>query len=344
MNTINKIKYNDNIKKLKKVWKEKDVTLEAIKDKTIAIIGYGIQGQAQACNLKDSGINVIIGLRDNSSSRNLAIRDGHKIRNISQAATEADIIYILIPDMQQGHVYKNNIGPHLSEKKILCFSHGASIYYNWINLPHFVDVIMVAPKGPGEMVRNLFVKEFGILSLVAVHQDYSQKALEIALAISKGIGSTRAGVIMTNFKEVETDWFGEQVDLCGGVHSMIVNAFDTLVEAGYQPEIAYFECLHELKLTVDLIFYKGITGMYNGVSEIAKYGGFTRGDKILDANSKNRMKKVLEEIQSGVFAKELKDIYAKDKKELFCRHMNKIENLQIEKTGKELREIIFKKD
>lgn len=218
------------------------------------------------------------------------------------------------------------------------FSHGASIHCNWIIPPPFVDVIMVAPKGPGEMVRKLFVKGFGIPSLVAVHQDHSQKALEIALAISKGIGSTKAGAIITNFKEeVEIDGFVEQVDLCEGVHSMIVNAFDTLVEAGYQPEIAYFECLHELKLTVDLIFYKGLTGMYNGVSEIAKYGGFTRGDKIVDGNSKNRMKKILGEIQSGIFAQELKDMHTKDKNQLFYKYMKQIGNLQIEKTGKRIK-------
>ncbi len=232
-----------------KYFKDKDVTLDPIKNKLIAIIGYGIQGRAQACNLKDSGINVVVGLYQESKSKDIAINDGQKVMDVTQASKEADIIYLLVPDMKQGIVYKNNIKPYLSENKIICFSHGAAIHWKWIEPPSNIDVIMVAPKGPGHRVRELFKEGFGIPALVAVYQDRSDNAWNIALAIAKGIGSTRPGVIKTDFKEeVETDWFGEQVNLCGGVHSMITTAFETLVEAGYQPETAYFECLHELKI------------------------------------------------------------------------------------------------
>lgn len=325
-----------------KRWSDSEVQLGPIENKTIAVIGYGIQGRAQACNLKDSGINVIVGLHSESKSKDIAINDGQRVMSVPEASREADIIHILVPDMEQSRVYKNDIEPFLSENKVLCFSHGAAIHWKWIIPPTNVDVIMVAPKGPGQRVRELFQEGFGTPSLVAVYQDHSGKAWDTVLAISKGIGSTRPGVLKTDFKEeVETDWFGEQVDLCGGVHSMIMNAFETLVDAGYQPEIAYFECLHELKLIVDLIYSNGLTGMYNRVSETARYGGLTRGPRVIDQNTKKRMQEVLEEIQSGKFATEWIEIYGKEKKQSFQKYMEKIENHQIEKVGKDLRKMMW---
>ncbi|HXS59605.1 MAG TPA: ketol-acid reductoisomerase [Candidatus Sulfopaludibacter sp.] len=327
-----------------KYWKDKDVLLEPILNKTIAVIGYGIQGRAQACNLKDSGINVIVGLHKESKSKELAVNDGQKVMEVCQATKQAHVIHILVPDMEQGRIYKNDIEPYLSENAAICFSHGAAIHWKWIIPPSNVDVIMVAPKGPGQKVRELFKEGFGIPSLVAVYQNHSHTAWDKVLAISKGIGSTRPGVIKTDFKEeVETDCFGEQVILCGGVQSMIVNAFEILIESGYQPEVAYFECLHELKLIVDLIYNSGLTGMYNRVSETARYGGITRGERIIDKKSINNMKKILNEIQSGQFAKEWIEIYEKEKKQSFQKFMQKIENHRIEKIGKDLREIMYKK-
>jgi ketol-acid reductoisomerase len=244
--------------------------------------------------------------------------------------------------MEQSKVYKSDIEPYLSANKVLCFSHGAAIHWKWIVPPSNVDIIMVAPKGPGQRVRELYQDGFGTPSLVAVYQDYSGNAWDIVLAISKGIGSTKPGVIKTDFKEeVETDWFGEQVDLCGGVHSMILKSFETLVEAGYQPEIAYFECLHELKLIVDLVYSNGLTGMYNRVSETARYGGLTRGPRVMNEEVKSKMKEVLDEIQSGKFASEWVNSYNNEGKQSFQKLMHEIEVHQIEKVGKELRKMMW---
>ena len=296
-------------------WLDNEVSIDSIKDLTIAVVGYGIQGSAQASNMKDTGINVIVGLRPNGKSWSKAEKEGHKVMAVPDAVKQADIIHILIPDMEQENTFRNEIGPFLSENKAISFSHGAAIHWKWIVSPKNVDIIMVAPKGPGQRVRELYLDGFGTPSLVAVHQDYSGKAWDKVLALAKSIGSTRPGVLETNFKEeVETDWFGEQVDLCGGVHNMVIKSFETLVEAGYQPEISYFECLHELKLIVDLIQKYGITGMYNRVSETARYGGLTRGKRVIYQNSKNKMKDVLIEIQSGQFAKEWVENYRKDSK------------------------------
>jgi len=261
-----------------KIWKDDDVSLDSIKNQTIAVIGYGIQGNAQSNNMKDSGLNVIIGLKEGGNSWKKAQNDGHKVMSVSQACKEADIIHVLIPDMVQSKIYKEEIEPNLSEGNALSFSHAASIYWKWIEAPSNVDVIMVAPKGPGSKVRETYLDGFGTPSIVAVNQDYTKKAWDRTLGMAKAIGSTKAGVIQTTFKEeVETDWFGEQADLCGGSASMIINAFETLVEAGYQPEIAYFEVLHELKLIVDMIQRYGIAGMYRRVSETARYGGLVKG-------------------------------------------------------------------
>jgi len=326
-------------------WLDNEVSLDPIKELTVAVIGYGIQGSAQACNMKDSGINVIVGLRRGGKSWTKAETDGHKVMSVTDAVKQSDIIHIQIPDMEQENTFRNDINPFLSDNKTISFSHGASIHWKWIVSPENVDIIMVAPKGPGQRVRELYLEGFGTPSLVAVHQDYSKKAWDKVLALAKSIGSTRPGVIETNFKEeVETDWFGEQVDLCGGVHNMVIKSFETLTEAGYQPEIAYFECLHELKLIVDLIQKYGITGMYNRVSETARYGGLTRGKRIIDQNSKNNMKQILDEIQSGQFAKEWVDNYRKDSKIAFAKLLEEVENHEIEKVGKDLRKMMWPND
>lgn len=326
-----------------KKWFDNDVSLEPVRNKTIAVIGYGIQGRAQANNMKDSGLNVIIGLYKGAKSWKTAENDGHVVKEVKEASKSADIIHVLTPDMEQANVYSNDIAPGLSQGKTLNFSHGAAIHWKWIIPPNNIDVIMVAPKGPGQRVRELFQEGFGTPSLIAVHQDYSGSALNIVLGLAKAIGSTRPGVIETTFKEeVETDWFGEQVDLCGGAHSLVLNAFETLVEAGYQPEVAYYECLHELKLIVDLIYKYGITGMYNRVSETARYGGLTRGPMIINNQVKENMKKVLKDIQSGEFANEWSSVYRKDGKNSFARFMNQLENNQLEVIGKEMRKMMWK--
>ncbi|MGI0015536.1 MAG: ketol-acid reductoisomerase [Nitrososphaera sp.] len=325
-----------------KKWLDDQVELDPIKNQTVAVIGYGIQGRAQASNMKDSGLDVVVGLRKGGKTWKQAETEGQKVMEVAEAAKAGDIIHILIPDMEQAETYSKEIAGHVTEGKALSFSHGAAIHWKWIVPPKNVDVVMVAPKGPGQRVRELFQEGFGTPSLVAVYQDYTGKALDRSLAMAKAIGSTRPGVIQTTFKEeVETDWFGEQVDLCGGAHAMVMNAFETLVEAGYQPEVAYFECLHELKLIVDLIQKYGITGMYNRVSETARYGGLTRGPRIVDKEAKKKMKDVLKDIQSGEFAEEWVSIYKKEGKNSFARYMKEIENHQVEKVGKEMRRMMW---
>jgi ketol-acid reductoisomerase len=326
-----------------KKWFDSDVSLEQLQNKTIAVVGYGIQGRAQANNMKESGLNVIIGLYKGGKSWKIAENDGHVVKEVKEASKLADIIHVLTPDMEQSTVYKNEIEPVLSQGKTLNFSHGAAIHWKWIVPPKNIDVVMVAPKGPGQRVRELYQEGFGTPSLVAVYQDYSGSALNTVLALAKAIGSTRPGVIETTFKEeVETDWFGEQVDLCGGAHSLVLSAFETLVEAGYQPEVAYYECLHELKLIVDLIYKYGITGMYNRVSETARYGGLTRGPRIIDKEVKEKMKQVLKDIQSGEFANEWASVYKKDGKNSFVRFMNQLEKHQLEIVGNEMRKMMWK--
>ena len=294
--------------------------------------------------MKDSGLQVVVGLRKGGKTWQQAESEGHRVMEVSQACQAADIIHVLIPDMEQADTYKRDIAGHVTEGKALSFSHGAAVHWKWIVPPADVDVIMVAPKGPGQRVRELYQEGFGIPSLVAVHQDHTGKAWDRVLAMAKGIGSTRPGVLQTNFKEeVETDWFGEQVDLCGGTHALVLNAFETLVESGYQPEVAYFECLHELKLITDLVQKYGLTGMYNRVSETARYGGLTRGPRVVDKETKTKMKQVLKEIQSGEFADEWVSIYRKEGKNSFARYMSEIENHQLETVGKELRKMMWPK-
>ena len=323
-------------------WKDEDISLESIKEQTIAVIGYGIQGDAQANNMKDSGLNVVIGLKEGGTSWQKAKDDGHEVLSVADACKKADIIHILIPDMIQAKVYKEEIAPNLSEGNALSFSHAAAIYWKWIDAPDNVDVIMVAPKGPGSKVRETYLENFGTPSIVAVEQDKTGKAWDRTLGIGKAIGSAKAGLIKTSFKEeVETDWFGEQADLCGGSASMVVNAFETLVEAGYQPEIAYFEVLHELKLIVDMIQKYGINGMWRRVSETARYGGLTRGPMVMTSETKERMKKVLDMIQDGTFNDEWIKNYQNEGKAAFDKYMKELDNHQIEVVGKQMRKMMW---
>lgn len=287
-----------------KIYYEKDADLNVLKNKTVAIIGYGNQGHAQAQNLRDSGVSVIIGLiKDPSWSQ--AEQAGFKVMTIPEAAKAGDIVHMLIPDEIQGDVYKRDIAPNLKKGKALSFSHGFNIRFKQIVPPKDVDVFMVAPKGPGHRVREVYQEGFGVPAIVAVAQDATGSAKKIALAFAKGIGATRAGVIETTFEEeTETDLFGEQVDLCGGVSEMITASFETLVKNGYQPEIAYFEVLHELKLITDLIQAGGIENMWAKVSNTAEYGGRTRGKLIITQESRRNMQKILDDIKSGKFATE----------------------------------------
>jgi ketol-acid reductoisomerase len=288
-----------------RVYYDKDIDLDVLKDETIAIIGYGIQGHAQAQNMRDSGQKVICGLREGGDSWKKASDAGFVVLPIADAAKKADIIHILIPDEKQPEVYEKHIKSGLIEGNALSFSHGFNIRFSQIVPPENVDVIMMAPKGPGAIVRREYTEGFGVPALVAVEHDYTGSAKKRALAMAKANGASRAGVLETTFsEETETDLFGEQVDLCGGCADLITASFETLVDAGYQPEIAYFECLHELKLIVDLIYSKGIEGMWQNVSNTAEYGGRTRGSRIINEESRRAMKEILAEIQEDRFADE----------------------------------------
>jgi len=287
------------------IYHDKDADLRVLKDKTIAIIGYGNQGHAQGANLKESGLDIIAADLPGSPAWKRAEQDKVKVTSVAEASKEADYIQILLPDELQSKIYREQIAPHLEEGKILGFSHGFNIRYFQIVPPKNVDIVMVAPKGPGDLVRRTFQDGIGVPCLVAIEQDFSGYALKYALAYAKGIGGTRAGVIETTFtEETETDLFGEQVDLCGGVTELVKAAFETMVEAGYQPEIAYFEACHELKLIVDLIYEGGFMRMWNAVSNTAEYGGMTRGSRIINEQSREEMWRILEDIQTGEFARE----------------------------------------
>ena len=284
---------------------EKDADLALLNGRKVAIIGYGSQGHAHALNLKDSGCDVIVGLYPGSKSWAEAEKQGLRVASVEQAAKEADVIMILVPDQVQKALYTQAIEPGLSEGKMLMFAHGFNIHFQQIQPPPFVDVAMIAPKGPGHLVRRVYTEGGGVPCLVAVHQDYSEVAMQLALAYGKGIGGARAGILETTFREeCETDLFGEQVILCGGVSALIKAAFETLVEAGYQPESAFFETMHELKLIVDLIYEGGLARMRYSVSDTAEYGDYTRGPRIITDATKAERKKVLTEIQTGQFAKE----------------------------------------
>jgi ketol-acid reductoisomerase len=288
-----------------RIYYDDDIDLNVLKDDTVAVIGYGIQGHAQAQNMRDSGLNVICGLREGGGSWEKAGAQKFQVCSLEEAASKADIVHMLIPDEVQPRVYEKYVKNGLEEGNALSFSHGFNIRFKQIMPPDDVDVIMMAPKGPGAIVRREFVSGFGVPALVAVERDYTGKAKERALALAKANGASRAGVLETTFsEETETDLFGEQADLCGGCAELITASFETLLEAGYQPEIAYFECLHELKLIVDLIYSKGIEGMWQNVSNTAEYGGRTRGKMIINEQSRKAMKKLLADIQKDGFAKE----------------------------------------
>ena len=323
-----------------KIYYDSDADLTVLKDKKVAILGYGNQGRAHALNLKDSGVDVIIGLYRQSRSWKRAEEDGLEVMEVSDAVREADIIMFLIPDMVQPEVYRKLVKDNLEEGDMLMIAHGFNIHYNQIIPPEWVDVTMVAPKSPGHLVRRMFVEGKGVPALVAVHQNYTGKALDIALAYAKAIGCTRAGVIETTFKEeTETDLFGEQVDLCGGVTELIKATFETLVEAGYQPEVAYFEALNELKLIVDLIYEGGLTKMWMAVSETAKYGGLTRGRRIINENVREEMKKILKEIQTGEFAREW-ILENQAGRPVYNKLLEMDMNHPIEKVGRDLRKMM----
>jgi ketol-acid reductoisomerase len=325
-----------------KMYYEKDASLDALKDKTVAIIGYGNQGHAQALNLRDSGVKVIIGLvKDPSWSKAQDV--GFEVMQIEDAAKAADIIHILIPDELQADVYETKIKDNLESGNALSFSHGFNIRFGLIKPPEDVDVFMVAPKSPGNRVREVYEEGFGVPALIAVEKNPSGKAKELALAFAKGIGATRAGVLETTFKEeTETDLFGEQVDLCGGVSEMIVASFETLVKNGYQPEIAYFETLHELKLITDLVQEGGIEHMWKCVSNTAEYGGRTRGKMIITEESRKNMQKVLDDIKSGTFATEFINERKNGMKNLKAMREESSAH-QIETVGKELRKMFERK-
>lgn len=288
-----------------RMYYDEDANLDLLAGKTIAIIGYGSQGHAHALNLKDSGLNVIVGLYPGSKSAEKAQAAGLTVKNVADAANVADFIMILLPDEVQKTVYKNEIEPNLQEGNTLAFAHGFNIHFGQVVPPANVDVVMVAPKGPGHLVRRTYEQGQGVPALFAVYQDASGKARDRALSYAKGIGGTRGGVLETTFREeTETDLFGEQAVLCGGLSALIKAGFETLVEAGYQPELAYFECLHEVKLIVDLVVEGGLAKMRDSISNTAEYGDYTRGPRIVNEQTKAEMRKVLSEIQSGQFARE----------------------------------------
>ena len=324
-----------------KMYYEVDANLELLKGKVIAVMGYGSQGHAQAQNLKESGLNVVVGLRPGSARRERAEAAGLEVMTVSEAAAKADVIQILLPDETQSKVYNEEIKQHLTAGKALVFSHGFNIHFGQIVPPSDVDVFMVAPKSPGHLVRRTYTEGAGVPALIAVHQDASGKAKELALAYAKGIGSTKAGVLETTFgEETETDLFGEQAVLCGGATELVKAGFDTLVEAGYQPEIAYFECLHELKLIVDLMYEGGIGWMRYSVSDTAQYGDMTVGKRIINQETRKEMKKVLEEIQDGTFAKAWL-LENQANRPAFNAMTRNGENHLIEKVGEQLRGMMY---
>lgn len=316
---------------------EKDADSTLVTARKVAVIGYGSQGHAHALNLRDSGVDVRVGLRESSRSREKATAAGLRVTSVAEACQEADLITVLLPDTEQAAVYEAEIAPHLRTGDALFFAHGFNIRFGLIRPPAGVDVAMVAPKGPGHLVRRTFVEGGGVPSLIAVANDESGKAMDLALSYANALGATRAGVLVTTFEEeTETDLFGEQVVLCGGVSALVTAAFETLVDAGYQPESAYFECLHELKLIVDLMYEQGISGMRFSVSDTAEYGDMTRGPRIIDDHVREQMRAILAEIRDGSFAAEWVAENAAGRP-VFRELQEKGRQHQIETVGAELR-------
>jgi ketol-acid reductoisomerase len=323
-----------------KLYYEKDANLELLSDKTVAVIGYGSQGHAHALNLHESGVKVVVGLYEGSKSAERAREAGLAVATVAEAVKEADIIMMLIPDEKQSKVYYESVAPYLTEGKALAFAHGFNIHFGQIKPPAFVDVFMIAPKGPGHMVRRTYTEGSGVPCLIAVHQDASGKAKEIGLAYGKGVGGARVGILETTFREeTETDLFGEQAVLCGGVTQLMKAGFETLVEAGYAPESAYFECVHEMKLIVDLIYQGGFSTMRYSISDTAEYGDYSVGKRIITDETKKEMKKVLNEIQDGTFAKNWLVENQVGRPTFNARRRIESEH-QVEVVGKELRSMM----
>jgi ketol-acid reductoisomerase len=325
--------------KMAQMFYEHHADLSLFSEKTVAVIGYGSQGHAQAQNLRDSGVHVIVGLRKGKSWEK-AEADGFQVFEVDEAVKRADVVQLLLPDELQAKVYKEQVEPHLKPASALFFSHGFNIHFGQIVPPEDVDVILVAPKSPGHLVRRVYCEGFGVPALIAVHQDATGNAHALALAYCKGIGSTKAGVIQTTFKEeTETDLFGEQAVLCGGVSQLIKSGFETLVEAGYQPEVAYFECLHELKLIVDLMYENGLSGMRYSISDTAEYGDYVSGKRVVAESSREAMKQLLKEIQDGTFARRWIEENQTGRKQFTAMREAEKEH-EIERVGAKLREMM----
>jgi len=324
-----------------KMFYEKDADVNLIKSKKVAIFGFGSQGHAHALNLKDSGVKeVVVALREGSSSKKKVESQGLRVMSLSDAAEWADIVMMLTPDELQAQIYKNHVEQRMKEGTSIAFAHGLNIHFNLINARKDLDVFMIAPKGPGHLVRSEYQKGGGVPCLMAIHKDSSGKARDLAKSYANAIGGGKSGIIETTFKdECETDLFGEQTVLCGGLVELIKNGFETLVEAGYPPEMAYFECLHEVKLIVDLIYEGGIANMNYSISNTAEYGEYTAGKKIIDAKTKERMKEVLKDIQSGKFTKQWMDEHKNGQKN-FLKMRSDLANHPIEKVGKKLRDLM----
>ncbi|MDD7383746.1 MAG: ketol-acid reductoisomerase [Peptoniphilaceae bacterium] len=327
-------------KKMAKMYYDKDVDVNELKNLKIVVVGYGSQGHAHAQNLRDSGCNVKVALYDGSKSIEKAKKDGFEVLNVESASKEADLLVMLIPDEKQKQVYDMYIKDNLKEGQTLVFAHGFNIHFGQITPPDFVDVFMVAPKGPGHLVRDVFLQGSGVPAVFAVENDYSGNAYKLVLQYAKAIGATRAGVLETTFKEeTETDLFGEQAVLCGGVNSLMKAGFETLVSAGYQKEVAYFECVHEMKLVVDLLYKGGFEGMRYSISDTAEYGDYVSGKRIVDDHVKNSMKEVLKDIQSGKFAKEWIEENENGRKN-FNKYRQDALNDEISEVGRNLRSMM----
>lgn len=324
-----------------KKYYDKDCDLSLLSGKTVAIMGFGSQGHAHAMNLKENGVNVIVGLRKSSKSRKMAEEFGLEVMEVAEAAKRADIVMMLVPDEVSADIYNNEVAPNLKAGDTLMYAHGFNVHYNLVKPAEGIDVSMVAPKGPGHTVRSQYEQGYGVPSLVAVYQDASGKAKDVALAYASALGAGRAGILETSFKEeTETDLFGEQAVLCGGITELMKAGFETLVEAGYEPEMAYFECIHEMKLIVDMIVEGGFANMRNSISNTAEYGDYHAGKKIIGKETRDNMKKVLDDIQSGAFASEFMQEFSGGRKIQFLTTRRREAEHQLEKVGGELRSMM----